>query len=497
MDNSLKEIFNSNRKNITYKQENYFEVCDAHFKRFVGAECTVLEIGVSKGGSLQMWKAYFGDKAKIYGIDVNPKCKQFEAENINIFIGSQSDRKFLRRIIKELPEIDVLIDDGGHTMEQQIISFEELFPYVKDNGIYLCENVNTSYWEEYGGGINNPTTFIEFSKTLIDILNARHFKDDKIKETPLTRNLHSLHFYDSRLVIEKRINKSLWNKKIDITENEVDKKRESVFKELFSLKLQLLGEEIDKLPDVSNLYNDIKKIKLLLQERYDGSNWPDNGETMIGYKRLTNLERCMIDTIENYIEGDVIETGVWRGGACIFMRSVLKKYGITDKKVWVADSFEGLPKPNPELYPQDKNDKLYTVDKLRITLDDVKNNFKKYDLLDDKVVFLKGWFKDTIPKAQINKLSVLRLDGDMYESTIDVLFYLYPKLSVGGYCIVDDWGAVPACKKAVMDYFNVFNMDEEIIVIDWAGVYWKKSREIETITRSRFNEAISKLYKKN
>jgi hypothetical protein len=157
------------------------------------------------------------------------------------------------------------------------------------------------------------------------------------------------------------------------------------------------------------------------------------------------------------------------------MRAILKAYDIKDKMVWCADSFEGLPAPDPEKYEADKNDRFYTFDELRISLDIVKENFKKYDLLDDQVKFLKGWFKDTLPTAPIKKLSILRLDGDMYESTMDALTNLYPKLSSGGYIIIDDWGSVEGCQLAVKDYRKSNNINEEIIPIDNDGIFWKKN----------------------
>ncbi|HEY0744939.1 MAG TPA: TylF/MycF family methyltransferase [Chryseosolibacter sp.] len=210
------------------------------------------------------------------------------------------------------------------------------------------------------------------------------------------------------------------------------------------------------------------------KKRLVGADWPSYADTMIGLARLQNIRFCVTDTIKNQVAGDLIETGVWRGGATIFMRAILKAYNVHDKNVWVADSFEGLPKPNEEKYVHDKGDKHFTEDALKVSLEDVKRNFEKYDLLDDQVKFLKGWFKDTLPVAPISKLSVLRLDGDMYESTMDALINLYPKLSVGGYIIIDDWNAVKACKQAVEDYRAQFSINEKIEQIDWASVYWKK-----------------------
>ena len=202
--NELEKYFNANTKRRIFKWQHYFEIYDRHLNKFRNKEINILEIGVMHGGSLQMWKDYFGSKAKIYGIDINPECKKFEEQNINIFIGSQSDRSFLKEIKRQIPPVDILIDDGGHTMEQQITSFEELFEHMTSNGVYLCEDLHTSYWEEFGGGYKKPGTFIEYSKIFIDYINAFHSKDDSLKVNSFTESAHSLHYYDSVLVIEKR-----------------------------------------------------------------------------------------------------------------------------------------------------------------------------------------------------------------------------------------------------------------------------------------------------
>jgi hypothetical protein len=201
--NDLEAYFKQNNKRVIDKWHHYFEVYDRHFSKYRGKEIVILEIGTFQGGSLQMWKHYFGDKAKIYGMDINPDCKQVEEENIKIFIGSQSDRHFLRDVIKEIPPIDILIDDGGHTMEQQIVSFEELFDHIKPDGVYLCEDLHTSYWDDYGGGYKLPGNFIEYSKELIDKLNAWHYKKASEVDS-FTRSANSMHYYDSMLVIEKQ-----------------------------------------------------------------------------------------------------------------------------------------------------------------------------------------------------------------------------------------------------------------------------------------------------
>jgi 23S rRNA U2552 (ribose-2'-O)-methylase RlmE/FtsJ len=201
--NELEFYFNNNEGRLIQKWKHYFNIYEKHFEKFKNKEVIILEIGVSDGGSLQMWKKYFGEKAKIYGIDINPKCKQLEEKNIEIFIGSQSDRNFLRKIKTKIPKIDILIDDGGHTMKQQITAFEELFEYIKSDGVYLCEDTHTSYWLKFGGGYKRRGTFIEYSKHFIDAINAYHSEQKSFKVNSFTKTVNSIHYYDSILVIEK------------------------------------------------------------------------------------------------------------------------------------------------------------------------------------------------------------------------------------------------------------------------------------------------------
>lgn len=213
-----------------------------------------------------------------------------------------------------------------------------------------------------------------------------------------------------------------------------------------------------------------------LQKRENGLDWPSIAHTMIGKKRMDNIHFCAREVIKNEIPGDFVETGVWRGGATIFMRAILKAYGDKNRRVWVADSFAGLPPPNPKDYPEDNGYNLHVYNYLAISLDEVKSNFSKYGLLDRQVIFLKGLFSDTLPTAPIESISVLRLDGDLYESTMDALTNLYPKLSIGGYVIIDDYGVFIPCKKAVHDYRKTYNIKDPILPIDGVGVYWQKSK---------------------
>lgn len=213
-----------------------------------------------------------------------------------------------------------------------------------------------------------------------------------------------------------------------------------------------------------------------LEVRAIGLDWPPTAESMIGLERMDNLQFCIEDVLANDVPGDLVETGVWRGGASIFMRAVLAAHGVRDRTVWLADSFEGLPPPDPDQYPDDAGSELHEDDPLRVTIEEVENNFRKYGLLDGQVRFLKGWFKDTLPSAPIEQIAVLRLDGDMYESTIQALDALYPKLAVGGHVIVDDYGAIAGCRLAVTDFRERHGIDDEIVVIDWAGVCWRRTR---------------------
>ena len=210
--------------------------------------------------------------------------------------------------------------------------------------------------------------------------------------------------------------------------------------------------------------------------RAEGRDWPPDAETMIGMKRLDNLQACVTDVIRRKVSGDLIETGVWRGGAAIFMKGILRACGDTSRTVWVADSFRGLPKPDGAKYPADAGDEHWVHSELAVSVAQVKANFERYGLLDDRVRFLEGWFKDTLPKAPIQRLAIARLDGDMYESTMDALEPLYDRVSVGGYLIVDDYGAVPACRQAVEDFRARRGITEPVVPIDWTGVFWRKER---------------------
>ena len=219
-----------------------------------------------------------------------------------------------------------------------------------------------------------------------------------------------------------------------------------------------------------------KLIFVSENDRREGLDWPARAKTMIGLKRLNNLEHCIREIVKNQVPGDLIETGVWRGGATIFMKAVLKELGITNRLVWLADSFQGIPAPDHEKYAADTGNTLYRNRIFKVSKEEVERNFKKYDLYDDSIRFLKGWFSETLPHAPIHQLSLLRLDGDLYESTILALDSLYHKVSPGGFVIVDDYNAFPYCKQAVTDFRNRNNIQTSLIEIDSEAVYWKKEK---------------------
>ncbi|WP_394619044.1 TylF/MycF family methyltransferase [Lentzea sp. JNUCC 0626] len=212
-----------------------------------------------------------------------------------------------------------------------------------------------------------------------------------------------------------------------------------------------------------------------VEHRLVGRDWPSVAHTMIGLKRLDNLQRCVETVLRENVPGDLIETGVWRGGASIFMRAVVRAHGDTGRTVWVADSFQGMPEVAASGHAADVAMELHKYnDVLAISLDTVRYNFERYGLLDDQVRFLPGWFADTLPTAPVERLAVLRLDGDLYESTTVALENLYPKLSPGGFTIIDDY-VIPACAEAVHHYRDAHGITEPVVDIDGTAAYWRKT----------------------
>lgn len=217
----------------------------------------------------------------------------------------------------------------------------------------------------------------------------------------------------------------------------------------------------------------VRRVPFDAEKRARGHDWPVRAETMIGLDRLTHLQGLVGDLLERGVTGDFLEAGVWRGGTAIFLRALLEAHGDKTRSVWVADSFEGLPRPREE-HPQDQGDRHWTHGELAAGLSEVRGNFERYGLLDDRVRFLPGWFSDSLPAAPVGGLALLRVDADMYGSTMDVLQALHHKVEPGGYVVVDDYGAVPACKAAVEDFRRDAKVASPIVAIDHAAVYWQK-----------------------
>jgi hypothetical protein len=203
--------------------------------------------------------------------------------------------------------------------------------------------------------------------------------------------------------------------------------------------------------------------------------------SMLPVGRFANMRYCIEDVIRNGVPGDLIETGVWRGGATIFMRGVLRAHGVNDRTVWVADSFEGLPEPDPVKFPKEARMHNSAVmvrryNRFAVGFEEVRRNFAAFDLLDDNVRFLPGWFKDTLPTAPIETLALMRLDGDYYESTMDSLTNLYDKLSPGGYVIIDDYGhdSWCCCRQAVDEFRGQRGIMDPMIRVDSKCYYWQR-----------------------
>jgi len=209
-----------------------------------------------------------------------------------------------------------------------------------------------------------------------------------------------------------------------------------------------------------------------LEQRAKGQDWPLTAESMIGLERMNQFHEALDVIRLEKIEGDIVETGIWRGGAVIFAASYLKVYGIDSKKVYGCDSFEGLPKPDPN-YPIDAGDTHHTINILAVSLSEVRSNLEKYGIDLNDVKLVKGWFKDTLPSLEVDTISILRLDGDMYSSTIQALNALYHKVSIGGFVIIDDW-CLEGARKAFDDFFGL-KTRPAVIDIDGTGAYFRKN----------------------
>ena len=243
------------------------------------------------------------------------------------------------------------------------------------------------------------------------------------------------------------------------------------------LKRSLTNTLFEKEPDAD------QKNELLFVNGFINHYIKSSALSMLSLKRLDNLQSCIEEVLATDVAGDLLEAGVWRGGATIFMRAVLKAYAVADRSVWVADSFEGLPEPDADRFPLEAKahrgpvmTKVYKH--FAVSLEEVQRNFRAYGMLDDQVRFLKGWFKDSLPNAPIEALAIMRLDGDFYESTRDALVNLYDKLSIGGYVIIDDYGEASwtYCRKAVDEFRQEREIEEPLVPVDSGCCFWRKLR---------------------
>ena len=198
----LWQDFLTNRGKVIHKWEHYFPIYERHFAPWRGRTLTFFEIGVARGGSLPMWRRYFGPLATIVGLDIDPRCKTHEKDGVLVRIGDQSDPKFLAEVMEEFGPPDIVLDDGSHQMAHIHATFEALYPKVPKNGVYMVEDLHTAYWPDFGGGLTEPGSFINLAKGLIDQLNADHTRG-AVTPDAFTRETFAMAFYDSMIVFEK------------------------------------------------------------------------------------------------------------------------------------------------------------------------------------------------------------------------------------------------------------------------------------------------------
>jgi hypothetical protein len=198
----IERIFFCEPHRVCQKWMNYFPAYERHLARFRNTRFRLVEFGVSQGGSLDLWERYFGPGAELIGVDIDPACRRFERANLRIHVCDQGDPEAMRRLAERIGEVDVVIDDGGHTMQQQTTTFELFYPRVRDRGVFICEDVHTSYQEQFGGGLRRSGTFIELMKRRVDDLNAWH-AGGRPPVSRFTRTTHSISFYESMVVLEK------------------------------------------------------------------------------------------------------------------------------------------------------------------------------------------------------------------------------------------------------------------------------------------------------
>jgi Methyltransferase domain len=194
------------RERTLFKMEHYLPIYDELLADWQGREVSFLEIGIYKGGSMPMWQDFFAPTSRLTFLDIDPACRALELPGTRVRIGDQSDPAFLAEVGATGGPFDLIVDDGGHKMHQQITSFRHLWPCLKDGGLYIVEDTHTSYWPGFGGGLREPASFIEFAKSLIDQMHSWYTEDDTAFPLhPLAREIGGIRFHDSMVVVEKRL----------------------------------------------------------------------------------------------------------------------------------------------------------------------------------------------------------------------------------------------------------------------------------------------------
>ena len=472
---TLARQYNTDKSSLYH---NYTRLYAHYFEKYRNQAITFLEIGVLKGDSIKMWLDYF-PSATIIGLDINVMLNHIIPESSGRLIlvqGDQEDAKCLQKLGETYGPFDIIVDDGGHTMKGQQISLQILFPFLKPNGIYAVEDLHTCFMApERFHRDQYPSTFTFLQDRVLDLqwhgkaIDPEVFYadfDNHLKtfgnSPPALNNweqtLDFVHFYRSLVFLGKRPHPPSHTPTVS---------------KLQTLYLDTLAKSL-----VDYYYQPINIQTGELATEFDlqhGTIWPDRAVTMIGLRALKNIQDCVTTILQEGIVGDLVEAGVWKGGAAMFMRAVLQAYGDDTRAVYICDSFEGLPPPDPQ-WAADQGDTHHTVKYLAVNLETVRHNFNRFGLQHSRNVFVKGWFRDTLTLLPTDQIALLRLDGDMYGSTIDTLTALYDKVTPGGFILIDDYG-LTGCKKAVDDFRRLRNITNPIqVVTAYEKVFWRKDK---------------------
>jgi len=378
------------------------------------------------------------------------------------------------------------------------IFYHAYFPSInmcepKENKIlYKTPNFNIDLLEfnnNHNEAYFKPNTLVLQDLKFMFYVPKLYYKDNKINIIFHTENIHecTINIYD--ICINKKWGKYSYHQIVEndsfvIKQDLINHERIDIVVE-FTCKTKVdIGGRIKNILDNNIKYKlvtdnkwidgegDIDPNRIVTNENIEnGTYWPQKAFSMIGIKRMNNINFCIEEIKKNNIKGDFLEAGVWRGGAAIFMAHLNKLYNM-NRKVYVADSFEGLPAPEDK-FPDDKGDIHHTIKMLSISMEEVKNNFNEFNLLDDNIKFIKGYFQNSLKNTSVESLSLLRVDADMYSGTYSVLENLYDKVNKGGFIIIDDYIHGP-CRNAVTNFRNKNNITSEIKKIDHTGVYWIK-----------------------